>query len=77
MVTSHSRGHLIEYVNNRWVYADNGVPIENENRCCTRCHRLPTKEGFDACLGHVPGATSACCGHGVEEPYVVLANGQH
>ena len=32
---------------------------------------MPTKEGYDACLGHIDGAKSACCGHGVEEPYVL------
>ena len=32
---------------------------------------MPTKEGYDACLGHVKGAKSACCGHGVEESYVM------
>jgi hypothetical protein len=30
---------------------------------------MPTSEGYDACLGFIPGVESACCGHGVEEPY--------
>ena len=30
----------------------------------------PTKEGYDACLGYIEGAMSACCGHGVEKGYV-------
>lgn len=71
MVTGHYRGHEIKYINNQWVYADDGIPIELEERKCTRCGRMPTIEGYDACLGHVEGATSACCGHGVEEPYIV------
>jgi len=25
---------------------------------------------YDACLGHIDGATSACCGHGVKQPYI-------
>jgi hypothetical protein len=32
---------------------------------------MPTKEGYDACLGYIEGAKSACCGHGVEEGYIV------
>jgi len=32
---------------------------------------MPTPEGYDHCLGHIDGAVSACCGHGVEDPYVV------
>ena len=32
---------------------------------------MPTKEGYDACLGFIEGAKSACCGHGVERAYVV------
>lgn len=32
---------------------------------------MPTKEGYDACLGHIAGVKSACCGHGVEEPFVI------
>lgn len=38
---------------------------------------MPTKEGYDACLGYIKGAKSACCGHGIEEPYfreIVLGN---
>jgi hypothetical protein len=26
---------------------------------------LPTPEGYDACLGYLPGVDAACCGHGV------------
>jgi hypothetical protein len=32
---------------------------------------MPTKEGYDACLDHIDGVSSACCGHGVEEPYTI------
>jgi hypothetical protein len=71
MVTGYTRGNPIEYVNGEWVYSNDKVPIANEERPCTRCGRMPTPEGYDACLGHIPGATSACCGHGVEKPYVI------
>ncbi|APM39418.1 hypothetical protein [Clostridium kluyveri] len=69
MATAYSRGNLIKYVDNSWVYED-GVPISKEERPCIRCGSMPTREGYDACLGHIEGAISACCGHGVEEGYV-------
>ena len=71
MARSYSRGHEIEYYNNRWVYIDNGKPIDN-NRPCKKCGGEPTAEGYDKCIGHIEGASSACCGHGVEEPYTVM-----
>lgn len=70
MVTSHSRGHEIYYDGKDWRYVDNNETL-NEMRPCKRCGRTPTKEGYDACLGHIEGATSACCGHGVVEPHIM------
>ena len=70
MISSYSRGHPIEYSDGQWVYCDNKRPINND-RPCARCGRMPTPEGYDHCLGHIDGAVSACCGHGVEDPYVV------
>ena len=32
---------------------------------------MPTPEGHDACLGAIPGAAAACCGHGVQAPYIL------
>lgn len=69
MVTGTSRGHKIIHTD-MWRYED-GVPIDIE-RPCTRCGRMPTSEGYDACIGHIDGATSACCGHGLKEPYVIF-----
>lgn len=68
---SHHRGHPIVYIDEEWLYADTKEPISIE-RPCVRCGRMPTKEGYDACLGHIPGAVSVCCGHGVEEPILIL-----
>ena len=42
---------------------------------CTRCGEPPTKEGYDKCLGHLPGVTAGCCGHGVEPGYIQFRNG--
>jgi hypothetical protein len=63
---SYERGHEIIYKDG-WVYADTGEPIKA--RPCIRCKRMPV-DGHDACLGHIPGVSSACCGHGVEPGYV-------
>lgn len=71
MTTSHYRGHRIYYDGEEWRYCDNSKTIKEEERPCARCNRKPTKEGYDACLGHIEGATSACCGHGAVKPYVV------
>lgn len=73
MVTGHSRGNPIEYRNGKWVYLD-GVPINQEERPCVRCGRMPTPEGYDYCTGYIAGVTSFCCGHGVEEPYIIFKN---
>ncbi len=48
-----------------WRYCDTGLPVsEDPNRDCGRCGEPPTSEGHDACLGTIPGAANACCGHG-------------
>ena len=70
MITSHSRGHQIIYLNNQWVYKDNRQITDN-NRPCKKCGRKPTNEGYDACLGKLDNVTSACCGHGTEEKITV------
>lgn len=71
-ITSQLRGHPIYWDERRkaWFYADNQSPATVE-RPCAKCHKMPTPEGYDACLGHIPGATAACCGHGVEAGYVL------
>lgn len=71
--TSHHRGHPTYYdeQTETWRYQDTDEPTSIE-RPCKRCGRLPTPEGHDACIGHVNGLSSACCGHGVKEPVFVL-----
>jgi len=71
-VTAHLRGWPCEYVRG-WRQAD-GEQIA-EDRECRRCGRKPTPEGYDACLGHIPGAKHACCGHGVKEGYIIYEDG--
>ena len=73
MINSYSRGHKIYYDGKDWRYVDNNAVVDNM-RPCKRCGQIPTKEGYDACLGHIDGVISACCGHGVEPAYVIKEN---
>lgn len=73
-VKSRLRGHEIEWCNGRWHYSDTGE-VADHDRPCIRCGEMPTPEGYDACLGFVPGAEYACCGHGINEPFIRLTSG--
>lgn len=67
--TGQMRGHPVTWDGDHWRYED-GV-IADGSRPCVKCGEPPTPEGYDACIGHVPGAVSVCCGHGIEAPYFV------
>lgn len=76
--TSYVRGHKIYWKDGRWFYADDDSPYwldrfgkKRVERPCKRCGRMPTPEGYDACKGYIPGMSSVCCGHGVEEALMV------
>jgi hypothetical protein len=73
MVTGHHRGHPIYWDEERqtWLYVDDHSPA-SVDRPCVACHLMPTPEGHDPCLGHIPSVTSACCGHGVHEGFAVF-----
>lgn len=74
-VTCFIRGHLARYDNEAELWRDdNGAPADVD-RPCAHCHQPPTPEGHDPCLGTLPGVVSACCGHGVEDAYVVTSDG--
>jgi hypothetical protein len=73
---STARGHktVFDYTKEAWLYSDTKTPINDAEgivRPCKRCGEPPTPEGHDACLGHIEGAVSACCGHGVSEPILM------
>ena len=68
----HIRGHPVFYIDNEWRYSND--KIVNKDAICARCGKLPTSEGYDACLGYIPNVISACCGHGVEPPYIIQAS---
>lgn len=65
---AYSRGWPIEWNENQWIYSDTLEP-DDGMRKCRKCGRIPTPDGYDACLGYIEGVKSACCGHGVKEPY--------
>ncbi len=83
MARAYFRGHPAYYDFDweAWFYCDTGelvFSLENrfrDSRPCTFCGQLPTPEGYDPCVGEVPGARSVCCGHGVTPSYVVWENG--
>lgn len=70
MITSYLRGHEIYYKNEKWYYSDNNT-IADDSRPCKKCGKYPTKEGYDACIGYIKGATSACCGHGIQQGFII------
>jgi hypothetical protein len=64
---SHDRGHETFLKNGQWYYSDTKELVDDK-RACKKCGKKPSKEGYDACLGHIKGLSSACCGHGISEP---------
>lgn len=65
------RGHPIAFEDGQWVYRDTGSPTVGSDRPCGYCGRAQTPEGHDGCLGTLPDAMNACCGHGIEsEAYI-------
>lgn len=75
--TGFNRGHAMQWdeIASCWRYADTGEQVL-EDRSCVKCGEMPTPEGYDSCLGYIPGVSSACCGHGVEAPYQVPQGGE-
>ena len=70
-------GHTI-YVFDEYtgVLSDkNGNPVDIHKLKCKKCGETETSEGHDPCLGTLPGVKAACCGHGVDEGYILFTNG--
>ena len=67
MITAYYRGYKLVYNMEalQWHYEDDKSIFDN-SRPCKKCGRMPTKDDHDACLGHLDGVVSACCGHGIE-----------
>ena len=56
---------FFDYITNKWYYTNNGVPISKCIRPCPHCGKMPSKEGYDACTGHLRFTQAYCCGHGI------------
>lgn len=73
------RGHLIECIDNEWVFCDTKESTADtwKERPCGHCGLYNTPEGHDGCLGTLPNVMNACCGHGGkhEGAYVQFDNG--
>lgn len=73
--TTYRRGHLCRSIDDgkTWFYVDKGpshpINFKTDRRPCKRCGCEPTPEGHDACMGEIPHAKAACCGHGAPEPW--------
>ena len=66
-VPDYKEGERIIY-----LYEDDSTKVDfDKPRSCPRCKQPATKEGHDACLGTLPNIQAACCGHGVQEGYVM------
>ena len=77
-VRAYIRGHAMVYDTEQeaWVYEDTGEPYVDD-RPCGYCGKARTPEGYDACIGYIPGAMNACCGHGmVHEAYIQFEDGR-
>lgn len=72
------RGHsIIENTLGQWVYVDTLLLVSDDpNRPCGYCGLPNTPEGHDGCLGKIPNAMNACCGHGIlREAYIQYTDG--
>lgn len=74
-ITSHDRGWPTFWDGEQWLYEDNEQSVRDD-RPCANCGKEPTPEGHDSCLGFIEGAESACCGHGIQEKYIVYKKEQ-
>ena len=72
---SRLNGVEVVFESGRWVWADTHEAVGEGIRPCPHCGKLPGPNGEDGCLGHLPGVMHACCGHGIEDGYLIFENG--
>lgn len=73
IIISQSNGHKIYYdrFNEAWRYLDDHKDIEHETRSCIKCNQYQNKDGHDYCISNLPNVSHACCGHGLDDGYVL------
>lgn len=67
---SFYRGYPLGRKGEKFVVLTTGEPSETfpwAQRPCGHCGKVNTVEGYDGCIGTVPRAQKACCGHGQSE----------
>jgi hypothetical protein len=76
---SYFRGHPVVCLAGETCerYADDLTPTVDEDgesveRSCVQCGLRAGPDGPDPCLGLLPDVQAACCGHGLDEPYVLV-----
>ena len=58
------------------------IELLDPKRPCKKCGLKPIElksdmgDNVDACLGVLKGVKSACCGHGVEDGYIIYEDGR-
>jgi hypothetical protein len=63
--SKHRGNEIYSYDGTTWFYSSDDMRVaEDPERACGFCNLPNHPEGFDACLGELPGVWSACCGHG-------------
>lgn len=78
MGQSKLRGYSIVYINGEWLYKDTMVPTAGNERSCGYCGRSSTNKGHDGCIGTIPEAMNACCGHGKSgDAYIQYWDGKY
>ena len=59
-----------------WKNLKNGWKFLEDDPRCPKCDMSVKDIEEDPCLGHLPGVSFACCGHGNQEKaYIVFENG--
>jgi hypothetical protein len=71
-----SMGHdIYTFDFKKWFYDDGVLTQKVRNtKKCKKCDCIRIDGKYDNCLGKIEGATSACCGHGIDDGYVTFNN---
>ena len=82
MTHTYFKGYkaVYDYDRQDWFYEDTGESATKNPRPCKRCGHHSIKDGeleYDHCLGNLgDNVTSACCGHGVKQGFILFEDGR-